>query len=314
MAILIAVTGWDAGPWAERLRARLPDRDIRIWPDAMGDPADIRYALTWKAPASALTACPNLQAVFSLGAGADHLLGQQGLPDVPIVRVVDPDLTGRMSEWITLQVLLHHRQHLRYAAQQRRHEWTPHAQAAARDVRVGILGLGVLGADAAEVLVRLGYRVAGWARTPKDLAGVECFAGEEAFDAFLARTDILVNLLPLTPQTHGLIDRGVLDKLPRDGALGGPVFINAGRGGSHVEADIAQALRDGTLIAASLDVFETEPLPADSPLWDLETAIVTPHIAADSDPDAIIDYVAAQIRAFEAGADLENRVDPARGY
>jgi glyoxylate/hydroxypyruvate reductase A len=314
MALLVAVNGWDTDPWVARLKARFPDRDIRSWPDAVGDPADIRYALAWKAPSAALTACPNLDVVFSLGAGVDHLLGQDDLPKVPIVRVVDPDLTARMSEWIALQVLLHHRQHLAYAAQQREKVWRELTQPSAGDLRVGILGLGVLGADAADVLKRLGFAVAGWSRSKKTLAGIDCFAGDAEFDAFLARTDVLVNLLPLTQETRGLVNRSVLERLARDGVLGGPVFINAGRGGSHVEADLVAALQDGTLKAASLDVFETEPLAADSPLWDCENAILTPHVAADSDPEAISDYVAEQIRRFEADGTLENRVDPARGY
>lgn len=314
MALLVAVNGWDTGPWVARLKARFPDRDIRSWPDAVGDPADIRYALAWKAPAEALNACANLDVVFSLGAGVDHLLGQKNLPQVPIVRVVDPDLTARMSEWIALQVLLHHRQHLAYAAQQREKVWRELTQPSARDLRVGILGLGVLGADAADVLKRLGFNVAGWSRSKKTLEGIDCYAGDAEFDAFLSRTDVLVNLLPLTEETRGLVNRSVLERLARDGVLGGPVFINAGRGGSHVEADLVAALKDGTLKAASLDVFETEPLAADSPLWDCENAILTPHVAADSDPEAISDYVAEQIRRFEADGTLENRVDPARGY
>lgn len=314
MALLVAVNGWDTGPWVARLKARFPDRDIRSWPDAVGDPADIRYALAWKAPAEALNACANLDVVFSLGAGVDHLLGQKNLPQVPIVRVVDPDLTARMSEWIALQVLLHHRQHLAYAAQQREKVWRELTQPSARDLRVGILGLGVLGADSADVLKRLGFNVAGWSRSKKTLEGIDCYAGDAEFDAFLSRTDVLVNLLPLTAETRGLVNRSVLERLARDGVLGGPVFINAGRGGSHVEADLVAALKDGTLKAASLDVFETEPLAADSPLWDCENAILTPHVAADSDPEAISDYVAEQIRRFEADGTLENRVDPARGY
>ena len=133
-------------------------------------------------------------------------------------------------------------------------------------------------------------------------------------DAFLQRTDILVNLLPLTPQTTGLVNRQVLSRLARDGALGGPVFVNAGRGGSQVEDDLVAALRDGTLKAASLDVFETEPLPASSPFWQMENVVVSPHVAADSDPEAISDYVAEQITAYEATGVLRNRVDPATGY
>lgn len=314
MSLLIAVKGWNPAAWALRLARYLPEHEIRSWPDAVGDPADIRYALAWKAPAEVLAACPNLEVIFSLGAGVDHLLAQPGLPDVPMVRVVDPDLTARMTEWVALQVLLHHRQHLAYAAQQRESLWRDLEQPAARHVRVGLLGLGVLGAEAAKMLVRFGFDVAGWARGPKQIDGVVSYAGEGELDAFLARTDILVNLLPLTPETRGFIDYGLVSRLARDGALGGPVFINAGRGGSQVEADLVRALTDGTLKGASLDVFETEPLPSHSPLWKLENVVITPHVAADSDPEAISAYVAEQIRTFEAGGTLRNTVDKATGY
>jgi glyoxylate/hydroxypyruvate reductase A len=162
--------------------------------------------------------------------------------------------------------------------------------------------------------VQFGFDVAGWARGPKQIDGVVSYAGEGELDAFLARTDILVNLLPLTPETRGFIDYGLVSRLARDGALGGPVFINAGRGGSQVEADLVRALTDGTLKGASLDVFETEPLPSHSPLWKLENVVITPHVAADSDPEAISAYVAEQIRTFEAGGTLRNTVDKATGY
>ncbi|WP_428699555.1 2-hydroxyacid dehydrogenase [Stappia sp.] len=314
MSLLVAVKGWDPAPWATRLSVRLPGRDIRTWPDAIGEASDIRYALAWKAPAEALSACPNLEVIFSLGAGVDHLLAQPGLPSVPVVRVVDPDLTARMAEWVVLQVLLHHRQHLAYAAQQRERVWRDLPQPAARSVRVGIMGLGVLGERAARAVADLGFDVAGWARGRKQIEGIACYAGEEEMDAFLQRTDILVNLLPLTPQTTGLVNRQVLSRLASDGALGGPVFVNAGRGGSQVEEDLVAALRDGTLKAASLDVFETEPLPATSPFWQMENVVVSPHVAADSDPEAISDYVAEQILAYEATGVLCNRVDPGTGY
>lgn len=314
MSLLIAVAGWNSLPWVERLSSRLPGHTVRSYPDDLGDLSEIRYALAWKPEAGLLARCPNLQVIFSLGAGVDHLLAQPDLPAAPLVRVVDPDLTARMSEWVALQVLLHHRQQLTYLAQQKARLWKDLDQPAARRVRVGILGLGVLGTDAARVLATLGFEVAGWARSRKTLDGIACFAGSDELDTFLGRTDILVNLLPLTPDTRHLIDHALLSKLARDGALGGPVFINAGRGGSQVEADLVRALTDGTLTGASLDVFETEPLSPDSPLWGLENVVVTPHVAADSDPETISDYIAAQIAAHERGEKLENVVDRTVGY
>lgn len=314
MAILVAVKGWDPAPWIQRLRARLPGREIRAWPQGTGKVDDIEYLLAWKAPAELLHSLGGLKVVFSLGAGVDHLLSAGDMPNVPVVRVVDPDLTARMTEWTVLQVLLHHRQHLAYARQQKQALWRELPQAAASDVRVGVLGLGVLGSATAKALARLGFDVAGWARSRKSISGVRSLAGRDQLDEFLARTDILVNLLPLTLETRHFIDYSLLSKLARDGRLDGPVFINAGRGATQVEKDLYRALTDGTLKAASLDVFEHEPLDAASPFWALENVSITPHIAADSDPEALSSYVVAQILAFEAGRPLQNLVDPQSGY
>lgn len=314
MAILIAVKGWDAAPWVERMRTRLPGRDIRAWPDDVGDGGEIDYVLAWKAPAELFRQLGNLKVIFSLGAGVDHLPPADRRPHVPVVRVVDPDLTDRMTEWVVMQVLLHHRQHLAYAAQQREKYWRHLPQPAAKDVRVGILGLGVLGRASAQALAALGFQVAGWARSRKQVADVECFAGKEQLDAFLGRTDILVNLLPLTDETRHLIDYAFLRKLARDGVLGGPVFINAGRGATQAESDLQLALTDGTLKAASVDVFEQEPLEAENPFWVMQNVVVSPHVAADSDPESLSAYIAEQIATFEAGGNLANVVDPKAGY
>jgi glyoxylate/hydroxypyruvate reductase A len=176
------------------------------------------------------------------------------------------------------------------------------------------MGLGTLGADAAEVLRRIGFRVAGWSRSPKQIDGIDCFSGDGQIDAFLQRTDILVCLLPLTPQTRHILNREVFAKLNRTSPLGAPVVINAGRGGLQNEADILACLDDGTLGAASLDVFETEPQPPESPFWTHPRVLLTPHNAADIDPDEISKYVARQIERFEAGGALENVVERGRGY
>jgi len=264
--LVLAITGWTPGPWIERLGALLPGRRIDTL-ETLVDRSRVAYALTWRHPPGSLGGLPNLRAIFSLGAGVDHVFVDPNLPDAPVVRVVDPDLTTRMSEWVILQVLLHHRQFRRYDRQQREKVWDEdEAQPAARDVRVGLLGLGVLGLDAAAKLQALGFDVAGWSRTPKAVTGVATYHGADGLDALLARTDILVSLLPLTPQTTGLLNAALFAKLPRDGPIG-PALVNAGRGGSQVEADILAALDAGVLSGASLDVFETEPLPPASPLW-----------------------------------------------
>ena len=313
-AILLAITGWNPTEWDARLRALAPARDIRLWPDRVGDTADIAYACTWKAPRGLMAGLPRLKAIFSLGAGVDHLMGDPALPAVPIARIVDPDLTLRMTEYVALHVLMHHRRLRLYDAQQRARLWRDHHQPAAKDVAVGVMGLGVLGRRAADMLRALGFRVAAWSRTEKQADGIETFHGAHGLDPFLARTEILVCILPHTPDTEGVLNLGLLRRLKRDGALGGAYLINAGRGRLQVDADIVAALGEGALAGASLDVFPTEPLPADSPLWTHPKITITPHNAAESDPQALAVNVLRQIERHERGLPLENVIDRGLGY
>ncbi|KPF70654.1 hydroxyacid dehydrogenase [Bosea sp. AAP35] len=314
MSLLLAMTGWHVEDWRARFQALLPEMPIVT----LGEPFDrrsVHYVASWKHPEGSLAGLPNLAAVFSLGAGVDHLFADTRLPEVPIARVVDPDLTTRMSEYVVLHCLRYLRQQPRYDRQQTEKSWEDDRnQPAARSVRVGIMGLGELGLDAARKLQVMGFDVAGWSRSPKTIEGLSTFAGSEGMTTFLARTDILVSLLPLTPETRGTINATLLAGLAQDGRLGGPFLINAGRGGLQVEADILAALEAGTLEGATLDVFETEPLPTESPLWTHPAVTVTPHNAAMSEPEAIATLIAAQIRRLEAGEPLEHVVDPARGY
>jgi glyoxylate/hydroxypyruvate reductase A len=313
-AILLAITGWDPQEWDARFRALVRGRDIRLCPDRIGDPADIAYACVWKPPAGLLARFPNLRVIFSLGAGVDALTGDATLPAVPLVRIVDADLTMRMTEYVVLHVLMFHRQQRRYDLQQRQRLWRELPQPAAHEVAVGVMGLGVLGAAAATALARLGFQVAGWSRTPKQVDGIATFHGLAQLDAFLARSEVLVCLLPHTPATDGILDRTLLRKLKRDGALGGAFLVNAGRGRLQVEADILAALDDGTLAGATLDVFVDEPLPETSPFWTHPKVTVTPHAAAASVPHALVANVLRQIERFERGEAMENVIDRAAGY
>jgi len=274
----------------------------------------VLYAAAWKPRPGMLAGLPNLCAIFNLGAGVDALLADPTLPDVPVCRIVDPDLTGRMTEYVVMTCLMHLRHVDFHRANQAERRWAGLDQPAARDVRVGIFGLGHLGRDAAEVLLRIGFRVNGWSRSPQNVAGVTCFAGARELAGFLAVTDTLVCLLPLTPETRGILNRDLFCGLARDGVLGGPVLINAGRGGLQVEADIIAALDAGILKAATLDVFETEPLPATSPLWMHPKIMVTPHCAADSTPEALVTVVIDNLRGHASGAPLRDVVDRSRGY
>jgi glyoxylate/hydroxypyruvate reductase A len=317
-ALALLITGgtenWAPGRWRARFTRVCPDRAVALVPDDVIDPAQVRYAAVWKPKPGTLRLYPNLQVIFNLGAGVDAVMADTTLPDVPLVRVAVDDLTQRMTEYVVMHVLMHHRRQGYYAESQRARVWAPKLQWAARDLRVGVMGLGVLGRDAAEVLARIGFDVAGWSAKPKAIPGIACFAGAAQLGAFLARTDVLVCLLPLTAQTRSILDRKLFTGLARDGKLGAPVLINAGRGGLQVESEILSCLDDGTLGAATLDVFGTEPLPADSPFWSHPKVTLSPHNAADTDPDAISVYVAEQIAAFERGEKLVNVVDRKVGY
>lgn len=315
MAFLFVLPTWPVDVWTAAMRKVAPELDVRVWPDRMGDVGDISYCAAWLPPPGVVKSLPNLKVIMSLGAGVDAILKDPTLPEnIPIVRVNDPDLTGRMTEYIVLHVLMHHRQQRRLDLNQANKVWDSFPTHAARSLSVGIMGLGVMGTDSAEKLRDLGFRVAGWSRSRKSIAGVECFAGAGEFDAFLARTDVLVSLLPATPDTDGIINRATIRKLSRKGPFGAPIIINAGRGRQQVADDILAALDAGELHAATLDVFVAEPLPSDSLFWTHPKVTVTPHCAADSDPETICAYVAQSIEKHRRGEPLANLVDRARGY
>jgi glyoxylate/hydroxypyruvate reductase len=314
MSLLVAIRGWHEPDWIERFQRLLPDRAV-ISARSDFDPGAIRYVACWKHVPGSLKALPDVKALFSLGAGVDHLVSDPDLPDAPIVRMVDRDLTHRMTEWVVWQCLDWLRQGKSYRAQQLASQWIDDRdQPSAREVRVGVMGLGVLGLDAVDALQRLRFDVAGWSRSPKVVDGVPTFHGDAGLSPFLARTDILVVLLPLTDDTRGILSAKLFAGLAQGGRLGGPVLMNAGRGGLQVEADILAALESKVLKGASLDVFETEPLPAESSLWRHPAVTVTPHNSAMSHPDSIAGAIVAQIRDVENGLPLRNVVDRGRGY
>jgi glyoxylate/hydroxypyruvate reductase len=313
-AFLFVTPTWDGQAWATQMRKAMPTRSVRVWPD-LGNIEDVQYVAAWLPPANVVKSVPNLKVIFSLGAGVDAILSDPSLPmDKPIVRVNDPDLTMRMSEHVVMQVLMHHRQQWRLDANQHNKIWDQFPQHAASALRVGVMGLGVLGTDAARKLSIMGFPTAGWSRTRKSIERIECFAGQGELDQFLARTDVLVCLLPATVETDGILNRALIGKLSRSGPFAAPILINAGRGRQQVEDDILAALDAGELHAASLDVFREEPLPAESRFWNHPKVILTPHTAADSDPATICKYIAEQIARFEIDGCLQNIVDRKRGY
>jgi glyoxylate/hydroxypyruvate reductase A len=308
MALLFLSADDPAETWREALLARVPELDFRIWPE-IGDPAAIDLALVWQPPPGELARYPNLRAILSLGAGIDGLLAQPGLPDVPIVRMVDPSLTRTMTEYVMLATLRHHRQFDHFEREQRAARWSYAFPAQAADRRVGVMGLGVLGSAVAQSLTDQGFPVAGWSRGAKQLSGIESFAGPAGLRAFLARTDILVCLLPLTPDTAGILNAATFAGLPR-----GACLINVARGAHLVEADLIAALDSDRLAGATLDVFREEPLPPENPLWRHPKVLVTPHVASYASAQTAAEGVAANIHRARAGQPLLHQVDRARGY
>ena len=309
MALLFVSPFHDPKPWVAAIRDRMPELEIRVWPE-IGDPAGIHYALAWKPPAGLLAGLPNLKGVSSVGAGVEHLLDDPTLPaSLPVARIVDDRLVGGMTEYVLLHVLRHHRKLDLLIANQRAGRWRWIPPADTLRTTVGVMGLGVLGGAAAVALADLGFRVIGWSTGLKDLRGVESFAGDDQRDAFLALSQILVCLLPLTPATRGILNRDTLRRLPH-----GAYVINAGRGGQMVEEDLLGLLESGHLSGATLDVFQHEPLSAGHPFWSHPRVTVTPHNAADSIPESIAPQIVENVRRARAGQPLINLVDRAKGY
>jgi glyoxylate/hydroxypyruvate reductase A len=309
MALLFRSTVESAARWRAQLTRLTQELEIRVWP-GIGNPAEIDYALVWRPEPGFLASLPNLKLIVSLGAGVDHLLVDPRLPrHLPIVRLVDPHMTDAMSEYVVLQVLRLHRRDLDYRAQQEAGIWHELDQKNAVERRVGILGLGELGRDAAKKLKSLGFDVAGWSRSDRTVAGVRCHAGAAGLQPLLARSEILVCLLPLTAETEGILNTSTLALLPKGAAL-----VNAARGAHLVEEDLLAALASGQISAAVLDVFHEEPLRADHPFWHHPRVVLTPHVAAFTNPATAAPIILDNIRRFEEGRPLLNQFNPARGY
>jgi glyoxylate/hydroxypyruvate reductase A len=295
--------------WRRELNKYIPELDVRIWPD-IGNPDEIQYALCWKMPHGELAKFKNLQAVYSLGAGVDHLLADPDFPrHLPFSRVVDPNLTGRMTEYVVQHVLNHHRFQTTYDDNQRNRLWKEEFAPFASERKVGILGMGTLGSGAARALSLLNFDVAGWSQSEKFIDGIKSYFGADQLDEFLARTEILVCLLPLTSATENIMNADLFSKLPQ-----GACIINAGRGQHLVEVDLIPALDSGHIGSATLDVFRTEPLPEDHPFWNHPKIRVTPHVASISDPASVAKLVAENIVRTENGEELLYAVDVSKGY
>ncbi|WP_428851515.1 2-hydroxyacid dehydrogenase [Imbroritus primus] len=299
----------DFETWKRALQAQLPNLKV-IHSREITDPADIHYVLAWKPPENFFAGMTNLRLIINLGAGVDSLVKRQDLPPgIPITRLTDPQMSRMMAGYVLFAVLRHARDIPYFEQAQRRGEWTYRHPRSPEETRVAVLGLGQLGAKAAHELQRQGFRVLGWSRSPAQIEGVECHAGLDTLDTVLEQADILVVMLPLTPQTAGILDRTRLQKLPR-----GAVLINVARGALVDQAALTELLQSGHLGGATLDVFEREPLPAGDPLWSMPNVLITPHLASVAIPSSAATQIAENIMRVSAGQAPENIIDPARGY
>ncbi len=299
----------DFGIWKRALHAQLPDLRIVHSSEAI-DPAAIHVALVWKPPEGFFDRMENLRLIVNLGAGVDSLVHRTDLPPgVPITRIADPQMARMMAGYVLFAALRHARDIPFFEQAQRSGEWTYRHPRSPEEISIVVLGLGQLGARAAHELQRQGFRVTGWSRNPKAIDGVECLSGMETLDEAIGRADILIVMLPLTPQTHGILDRQRLEKLPH-----GAAFVNVARGALVDQAALTGLLQSGHVGAATLDVFEREPLPAGDPLWRMPNVLITPHLASVAIPSSSAEQIAANIRRVSAGETPDNVIDPSRGY
>lgn len=308
MALLYKADPVRGEQWKALFAEHAPDIEWRAWPD-IGDPTDIKYLAAWQAPEDLQTLLPNLQVLFALSAGVDQLDLSRIPPSLPVVRLLDPGITQGMCEYASFAVLGLHRDMLRYRQQQIARCWQAHLLQPAHKRRVGVMGLGTQAQQILATLQPLGFALKGWARSAHRIAGVECFAGREQLPAFLSQCDIVMCVLPLTEQTRGILNRELFRQLPRGAAL-----INMGRGGHLVEEDLLEALDSGQLSGAVLDVVQKEPASADHPFWDHPQILLTPHIAAMTQPESAFGVLLENIRCFERGEPMTGQIDRNKGY
>ncbi len=289
------------------LAQQLPDVAIEVWPQ-LQNPAAVDFAVLWKQPAGVVAALPNLKALQSFGAGVDSILSDSSLPaNLPLARIVDPHLTASMLQYLDTVLNYYRLRFDEFSSNQQQQLWKPRSPRKIQQICV--LGLGELGAAAAQHFAALGYQVSGWAGSQRHISGVLCFAGAEQFAAAVKEADVLICLLPLTPATENLLNEARLQQLKT-----GAILINVARGAIVDDEALLAALRSGQLAAACLDVFRTEPLPAAHPFWNAPGVLLTPHISAVTNADTAVAQIAENYRRVQAGLPMVNQVDRTRGY
>ena len=304
MAVLYLSTQERGAVFADAFAQQLPE--VPFWQGKAEDPDAVRYLITWTAPDRLAETYPNLRLIFSVGAGVDQFDLTTLPPRIGVVRMLEPGLAEQMRAYVSLGVLALHRDLPLYLDNQRDGRWLPAANRRASVRRVGVMGLGTLGQAALAALAPFGFPLAGWSRSPKTIPGVECYTD---LDEFLARTDILVCLLPLTPETTHILDARLFARLPEGARL-----LHTGRGRQLDHAALLSALDGGRLSAAMLDVTDPEPLPPEHPLWRHPRVIITPHIACQTNAEEGAAHVIAGIRADRAGVPVAGLIDRRRGY
>jgi glyoxylate/hydroxypyruvate reductase A len=303
----------DASLWLHDLARALPEADLREWQP--GDTAPADYAIVWRAPRELFANRPDLKAVFNLGAGVDAILDVERKepgtlpPNAKLVRLEDSGMAQQMVEYAMHAVLRYMRRLDEYEALQREGRWEKLRAHPRERFTVGVLGLGVLGTEVARALTTLGVPVRGFSRSAKQIEGVSTYAGEAQFDAFLDGVQVLINLLPHTPDTEGMLNRRVFAKLAH-----GAYLVNLARGAHLVDDDLLGALDSGQIAAATLDVFHTEPLPKDHPFWQAPRVTITPHVSAETLREESVEQIARKISALERGESISGIVDMTRGY
>lgn len=298
----------DAAAWRDALQKELPDLDVRVDPD-VGDPSEIGFALVWLPPQGFFQRFPNLKLVTNLGAGVDALVRRDDLVPVRFSRLSDTGMVDMMTSYIVYTVTRYARDMHTFERAKRRGEWEYVHPRPLSEITVGVLGLGELGAPAAAMLARMGYAVSGWSRTEKTIDNVRSLTGRGGLETILSESEILVSLLPLTPDSRAVLGADELALMPR-----GAKFINASRAAVVDEPALIAALTSGAIGEATLDVFNVEPLPSDHPFWTMENVFITPHMASITVPALAARDVAESIRRVRAGQAPLHEIDPARGY
>lgn len=308
MSFVLKSTEERARLWKPMFARELPELPFHVWPET-GDPQKVRYLAAWQPPENLAEVFPNLEVLFSVGAGVDQLNLASIPENVRIVRMMEPGLAEGMIEYVLWAVLSHHRNMFHYARQQGEHVWKGAPNVSSGLFRVGVMGMGALGTPVLKKLAEFGYVCNGWSRSRHDVPGIRSYAGPEELDAFLATTDVLVCLMPLTAATKGILNRELFEKLPK-----GACLINCGRGGHLVQDDLLWALDEGLLSQAVLDVTDPEPLPEDHPFWSHPSIALTPHIASSSRAETGGEMILRNIVHYEDGLKMIGEIDKYSGY